>query len=267
MSACNCEKKLLLETRSLTMQFGGLRALNCVDVAISEGQIFGLIGPNGAGKTTFFNMLTGIYHPTEGDILMHGASQLGKTPAQIAHDGTVRTFQACRLWNSMSILENLLLGTYMRPRPGLLQTLFQYKKVKADFAAKGEEALEIVRQFDDSLASDHNRRVSELSLVDRRRVEISRAILARPKLLLLDEPAAGMDPSETRQLMEDITKLQAMYPEMSVLLIEHDMTVISGIAERVAILNFGEKIAEGTFDEIKNNQDVIAAYLGGSNAA
>ncbi len=267
MCACNCETKILLETRSLTMQFGGLRALNSVDVAIQEGQIFGLIGPNGAGKTTFFNMLTGIYRPTEGEILMHGASQVGKSPAQIAQEGTVRTFQACRLWDSMSILENLLLGTYMRPRPGLFQTLFQYNKVKADFAAKAEEALDTVGKFDQGLASDHNRRVSELSLVDRRRVEISRAILAHPKLLLLDEPAAGMDPSETRQLMDDITKMQRRYPKMSVLLIEHDMTVISGIAERVAILNFGEKIAEGTFDEIKNNKDVVAAYLGGCNAA
>lgn len=263
MSECPPNSKILLETRSLTMQFGGLRALSDVDVSIAEGQVFGLIGPNGAGKTTFFNMLTGIYRPTEGEIIMNGESVVGKTPAQIARGGTIRTFQACRLWDNMSILENLLLGTYLRPRPGLFDTLFRYKRVKADFADKAAEALEVVKRFDAKLASDHNRKVSELSLVDRRRVEISRAILARPKLLLLDEPAAGMDPSETRQLMGDITKIQGDFPTMSVLLIEHDMTVISGIAERVAILNFGKKIAEGSFDEIKNNRDVVAAYLGG----
>jgi len=263
MSQYNRNSNPLLETRSLTMQFGGLKALNSVDVAIAEGQVFGLIGPNGAGKTTLFNMLTGIYRPTEGDILMDGASLVGQTPAQIAKAGAIRTFQACRLWDNMSILENLLLGTYLRPRPGLFDTLFRFGKVKADFAEKAGEALEVVRRFDANLAADHDRMVSELSLVDRRRVEISRAILARPRLLLLDEPAAGMDPSETRQLMDDITKMQEAFPRMSVLLIEHDMAVISGIAERVAILNFGEKIAEGTFNEIKNNRDVVAAYLGG----
>ncbi len=267
MSERNHNDGALLETRSLTMQFGGLTALSSVDLAIARGQVFGLIGPNGAGKTTFFNMLTGIYRPTEGEILMNGTSMVGKTPAQIARAGAVRTFQACRLWDNMSILENLLLGTYLRPRPGLFDTLFRFGRVKADFAEKAEEALEAVRRFDEGLALDHDRMVGELSLVDRRRVEISRAILARPVLLLLDEPAAGMDPSETRQLMDDIAKIQGDFPSMSVLLIEHDMTVIAGMAERVAILNFGEKIAEGSFDEIKNNRDVVAAYLGGSDAA
>ncbi len=256
-------RKPLLTTTNLTMQFGGLKALNSVDLSINEGQIFGLIGPNGAGKTTFFNMLTGIYRPTSGDVILDNTSIVGKTPAEIANAGTIRTFQTCRLWDNMSILENLLLGTYMREKPGLFQTLFQYTKVKTDFTRKAEEALAVVEKFDPALASDYNRKVSELSLVDRRRVEISRAILARPRLLLLDEPAAGMDPSETRQLMGDITKLQERYPKMSILVIEHDMTVISGMAEQVAILNFGTKIAQGTFDEVKNNPEVIAAYLGG----
>lgn len=263
MNTHNSAARPLLETKGLSMDFGGLKALNSVDVTVGEGEVVGLIGPNGAGKTTFFNMLTGIYRPTEGAVDMNGASLVGLPPTKIANLGVIRTFQTCRLWDDMSILENLLMGTYMRKRPGLFQTLFQYRKVKDDFAGKAAEALEVVGAFDAALSRDYDRKVSELSLVDRRRVEISRAILARPRLLLLDEPAAGMDPSETRQLMGDIKKLQSTYVKMGVVLIEHDMTVISGIADKVVILNFGTKIAEGSFAEVKNNPEVVAAYLGG----
>jgi ABC-type branched-subunit amino acid transport system ATPase component len=262
MSAQNYEASVLLNTEALTMQFGGLKALNSVNITVYEDQVLGLIGPNGAGKTTFFNMLTGIYTPTEGDITFNSTSLVGKTPTDIARAGVIRTFQTCRLWDNMSILENLLLGTYMRPRPGLFETLFKFTKVKDDFAEKAEEALDTVKRFDSTLADKHDRKVSELSLVERRRVEISRAILTKPKLLLLDEPAAGMDPSETRQLMDDIIKLRTTFAKMSILLIEHDMTFMSGIADRVAILNFGTKIAEGSFDEVKTNPEVVAAYLG-----
>ncbi|MBU0946583.1 MAG: ABC transporter ATP-binding protein [Proteobacteria bacterium] len=263
MNTHNIAAKPLLQTTELSMEFGGLKALNSVDVTVSEGEVVGLIGPNGAGKTTFFNMLTGIYAPSAGAINMSGISLVGLSPTKIANLGVIRTFQTCRLWDDMSILENLLMGTYMRKKPGLFQTLLQYQKVKDDFAEKADEALKVVGEFDTALSSDYDRKVGELSLVDRRRVEISRAILARPRLLLLDEPAAGMDPSETRQLMGDIKKLQSAFVKMGVVLIEHDMTVISGVADKVVILNFGTKIAEGSFVDVKNNPEVIAAYLGG----
>ena len=244
------------------MSFGGLKALNDVTVTLSNNEILGLIGPNGSGKTTFFNVTTGIYCPTEGSILFEDRDIAGATPQDIARGGVLRTFQSSRLWLELSILDNLLLGMWMREKPSTLTAVLRHKKVKEDFARKAVEALDIMSVFSEELAENPYRQVKELALVDRRRVEISRALLARPRLLLLDEPAAGMDPSETRELMSDIRKMKERVGNLGVIIIEHDMDVISDIAERVVVFNFGRKIAEGTFTEIRGNKEVREAYLG-----
>ena len=246
----------------LVMQFGGLKALGGVDLEVHKGQVLGLLGPNGAGKTTMFNVATGMYSPTSGSLTYEGQSIAGLKAQRISEMGIIRTFQKTRLWFDISVLDNLLLGMFMRPKPGILKSLFQYKEVERDLRAKSDEALEVMGIFNPELAVNYYRRVKELSLVDLRRVEICRAILAQPKLLLLDEPAAGMDPSETCQLMEDLGKVRRRIPGLGIIIIEHDMEVISGIAERVVVLNFGKKIAEGTFQEIKADPEVRAAYLG-----
>ena len=254
----------LLKAENIVMQFGGLKALNGVDVEVYKDEILGLIGPNGSGKTTFFNIVTGIYQQTSGNVAFNGGSLNGKSSQEIARQGVIRTFQTSRLWFDMSILDNVLLGMYMREKPGLFTSVFNPKLLKADFEEKVDEAKKVLSIFDPELASNCYRKTKDLSLVDRRRVEICRAIVARPKLLLLDEPAAGMDVSETSDLMKDIQKLKAEKEEIGIIIIEHDMMVISSIAERVVVFNFGKKIAEGTYEEIKSNTEVREAYLGKS---
>jgi branched-chain amino acid transport system ATP-binding protein len=253
---------ILMKAEGVTMRFGGLTALDNVDLQVNHDEVHGLIGPNGAGKTTIFNIITGIYSPTEGGVAYNGASIAGRTPQEIAQGGIIRTFQQLRLWQDLSILDNILLGMYMRPKPGIWQTVFNYRQVRQDFKTKTAEALEMAASFDPDLAERPLRQIRELSLVDRRRVEISRALVARPQLLLLDEPAAGMDPSETEQLMRDIDQMKAGRPGMGIIIIEHDMAVISTVAQKVTVLNFGKKIAEGDFDEVKRDTGVIEAYLG-----
>ncbi len=252
----------LLEAKDIVVQFGGLKAINGVNLFVNRGEILGLIGPNGSGKTTFFNVVTGIYTVTQGDILFQGKSISGKKPQEIARLGIVRTFQNSRLWFDLSVLDNVILGMYMRPRPSSLLTLYNFKKIKEDFRKKAEEALAILSTFNEELVTNCYRRASELALVDRRRVEICRALAANPQLLLLDEPSAGMDPAETNQLMEDIKKLKQTKEDIGIIIIEHDMSVISSIAQRVVVFNFGKKIAEGNFKEIQANEEVREAYLG-----
>ncbi len=253
---------LLLEARGIVMSFGGLKALNRVDIQVGAEEILGLIGPNGSGKTTFFNVVTGLYRPTEGSVLFDGEELVGLSPQEIAARGVIRTFQSSRLWFELSILDNVLLGMYLRPKPGLGATLLRHRRVRRDFAVKVEEALRVLSIFDPDLARDPYRRARDLPLVDRRRVEIARAMVANPRLLLLDEPAVGMDVSETRQLMGDVRKLKETRSGLGVIVIEHDMTVISSIAERVVVLNFGQKLTEGTFERIREDRGVREAYLG-----
>lgn len=252
----------LLSAKNVVMQFGGLKALNDIDVYVNRGEVLGIIGPNGSGKTTFFNVITGIYVPTEGRIDYLGEMLNGLNVQQISKKGILRTFQSSRLWNDLSILDNLLLGMWLKPRPGVIQALFNRKAIDTDFAQKAERALELAEVFNPELAEKPYRRVKDLPLVDRRRIEICRALLADPELLLLDEPAAGMDTAETRELMEDIDKLRKQREGIGIIIIEHDMSVISSIANRVVALNFGQKIAEGSFNEVKQNKEVKEAYLG-----
>ena len=256
------EGNLLLEASKIVMNFGGLKALNGVDVKVREKEILGLIGPNGSGKTTFFNVITGIYHLTSGSLNYKNRSIVRKTSQEIARLGIIRTFQSSRLWLDLSIMDNLLLGMWMRPKPGIFKTIFRYRDIKEDFSRKTEDVIKVLSIFSPGLANSLYKRVGELTLGDRRRVEICRAFLAEPKLLLLDEPSAGMDPSETQRLMNDIQKLKGECGNIGIIVIEHDMGVISQIAERVVVFNFGKKIAEGSFGEIRNNHEVKEAYLG-----
>jgi len=255
-------ENLLLDARSIVMSFGGLRALNEVDVCVRENEILGLIGPNGSGKTTFFNIVTGIYRPTSGSLRFRSEEIGGLSPQEIAGRGILRTFQSSRLWLELSIVDTLLLGMWMQRKTPFLKSIFLPRRLQAEYSEKIDQALEILTIFNPELSAGRYRQVKELPLVDRRRVEICRALLADPVLLLLDEPAAGMDPSETRELMTDIRKMKERVSSLSVIVIEHDMDVISDIAERVVVFNFGKKISEGPFSEIRRNAEVREAYLG-----
>ncbi len=252
----------ILETESLTINFGGLYAVDSVDFYLEKGEIVGLIGPNGSGKSTFFNLITGIYQPTKGRISFKGASLLGKKPHEIAKRGIARTFQNNRLFSDISVLDNVILGMYYRQKTNLMDTLFRYHRVKSELKEGAEKAMELLAFFSEGLKSDWSKRVAELPHADRRRVEVCRALAAQPDLLLLDEPAGGMSPEETEELMQDLRRVKATHPDLSVIVIEHDMAVIEQIANRVYVFNYGRKIAEGSFSSVSKDPSVIEAYLG-----
>lgn len=252
----------ILKTESLTINFGGLCAVDSVDFHLEEGEIVGLIGPNGSGKSTFFNLITGIYQPTKGRIFFKGENLVGKKPHQIAKKGIARTFQNNRLFSDISVLDNVILGMHYRQKTNFLDMLFRYHRVKSELRAGAEKAMELLSFFSEELKANWSRRVAELPHADRRRVEICRALAAGPDLLLLDEPAGGMSPEETEELMRDIRKVKETHEGLSVIIIEHDMAVIEQIANRVYVFNYGRKIAEGSFSSISKDPGVIQAYLG-----
>jgi branched-chain amino acid transport system ATP-binding protein len=249
----------LLEIDNLTVQFGGLRAVSGVNLGLNPGQLIGLIGPNGAGKTTVFNVITGVYHPTDGDVRMAGRSIAGRPPFRINRCGIARTFQNIRLFASLSVLDNVLVGVHQSLTHGLwgsaLRTPHHLR----------EEELCVHRAFNllDVLGlSSHSERVAgTLSYGDQRRLEIARALATAPKILLLDEPAAGMNPAEKLELMQLIRFIRDRFG-VSILLIEHDMKLVMTICERITVLDHGETIAVGTPQEIQCHPDVIEAYLG-----
>jgi len=252
----------LLQTEKLTIHFGGLAAVNAVDFSIDEGDVIGMIGPNGSGKTTFFNLLTGIYKPTAGRITYHGENLVGLPAFKISQKGIARTFQNNRLFLNLSVLDNVLIGMHPYQDSNWFDAIFRRKYVEREINEGVEAGIELLSQFSQELADHCYKRSADLPQADRRKVEICRALASKPKLLLLDEPSAGMSPEETEELMEDIRKVRERMQGIGIVIIEHDMMVIREVAERVVVLNYGRKIAEGTFQEISNHETVLEAYLG-----
>ena len=249
----------LLEATDVSKNFGGVTAVNKVNFSIPERSIVSLIGPNGAGKTTFFNLMTGIYTPTTGTVLFDGKPLIGLKPHEITKRGIARTFQNIRLFGNMTALENVMVGEHTRLKAGLFGAIFRppaVRREEQEATARAQELLDFV-----GLKGKYGEVARNLSYGDQRRLEIARALGTNPKLLLLDEPSAGMNPNETNRLIELVVKLRDVRG-VTVLLIEHDMKVVMQISDRVTVLNFGRKIAEGLPDEIKSNMEVVEAYLG-----
>ena len=252
-------KAPILECRHLGIDFGGLTAVNNFDLAIGRTEIAGLIGPNGAGKTTVFNLLTKVYQPTRGTILMDGVDTHNMTTAQVNKAGIARTFQNIRLFDNLSVEDNVKLGLHNHINYNMWEGIFRLPKYWKEEKRAHERAMELLSLFHmEDLA---NAKAGSLPYGAQRRLEIVRALASEPKLLLLDEPAAGMNPSETAELMENIVRIRDTF-QIAVLLIEHDMKLVMGICEGIAVLNFGQIIAKGTPEEIQNNPTVIEAYLG-----
>ncbi|WP_107772633.1 ABC transporter ATP-binding protein [Nocardioides sediminis] len=257
-STTTSSRRRVLEIDALTLQFGGLTALDDVTFHIEEGEILGLIGPNGAGKTTCFNAITGIYRPTRGDIRFEGTSIAGHKRFQITQLGVARTFQNIRLFRSMTALENVLVGADAKHSTGMASALFRLPKHRREEREGHDRAMELLAFM--GLQKRADELAANLSYGDQRRLEIARAMATEPKLICLDEPAAGFNPAEKAQLMELIRRVRDQ--GYTVLLIEHDMKLVMGVTDRIVVLEFGRKIAEGTPAEIRDNPAVIAAYLG-----
>ena len=249
----------LLDVKNLSISFGGLRAVDGFEMQIEKGELYGLIGPNGAGKTTVFNLLTGVYKPNEGIIKLDGEDITGKKTIDINKAGIARTFQNIRLFKQLSVLDNVKVGLHNHYKYSTLEGILRLPKYKKVEKAMDEKAMEILKVFD--LDGEADVLATNLPYGKQRKLEIARAMATEPKLLLLDEPAAGMNPNETGELMETIQFVREHFA-MTILLIEHDMKLVSGICEELTVLNFGQVLAQGKTADVLNNPEVISAYLG-----
>jgi branched-chain amino acid transport system ATP-binding protein len=260
-------KPPILELRGVSLRFGGLTVLDELDVKVGEGEIVSVIGPNGAGKTTLFNVVTGIYEPVAGDVLLDGTSIVGLAPDEINRRGVARTFQTLRLFLNMTVKENVMAATYGHTRAGVFRSMLRTPGMRREEREIAELAEERLSFFGQRLMGYRwNQPAYSLSYANRRRLEIARAMATQPRILLLDEPAAGMNPAETQEITELIGKLRSERGH-TILVIEHDMHVVEGISDRVVALDHGVKIAEGAFDKVATDPRVVEAYLGTGEVA
>jgi len=252
----------LLEVRGVSKHFGGLYALSGLDVAVEEGEILSIIGPNGAGKSTVFNVITGLYTPDDGNVVFRGESIVGLTPNQITRLGIARTFQTVHLFPNMTVLENAMVGQHCRSRTTIFGAVFLTPSMRREERSIREHAERALGFFGRRLAGyRQDQPAFSLSYANRRRLEMARALATEPTLLLLDEPTAGMNPRETLELRDHIVRMRDELG-LTILLIEHDMRVVKGVSDRVVACDYGQKIAEGSYEEVANDEHVIEAYLG-----
>jgi branched-chain amino acid transport system ATP-binding protein len=252
----------LLACAGLTCRFGGVVALDRVDFAVGDGEIVGLIGPNGSGKTTLFNVVTGLYAADAGSVRFAGTDISSASPQAVYRAGITRTFQRSRMCLPLSVFDNIMIGNHKRLSHGLALNLLWRGAFAAEFRRNWQEARELVSVFNPDLAGRIDEPAAGLPMIDRRRVEICRALVSRPRLVLLDEPSAGMTHEETRHLMDDIMVVRGRIPGLTIVIIEHEMGVIERITDRCAVLNYGRKISEGKFAEVAADRHVQEAYLG-----
>ncbi|MCC7016856.1 MAG: ABC transporter ATP-binding protein [Rhodospirillales bacterium] len=253
---------VVLSVKSLSIRFGGLVALDQVDIDVAAGEILAVIGPNGAGKSTLFNIITGIYPPSGGRVLFDGDDITGWPTHAIAARGIARTFQASRLFSDLSVLDNVVIGLHTRTTTNVFQALFLPGRSRRELTQAAATAAETLKRVGGDLYEQRHRRARELAQADRRRLEIARALSAQPKLLLLDEPTAGMDDRDTDLLIEDIRTVKADRPELAIVVVEHDMRLVAALPSRVVVLDYGRKIADASFSEVRRDPRVQEAYLG-----
>ncbi len=251
-----------LKATGVVKRFGGLVALDKVDLVVRNEEVLGLIGPNGSGKTTFFNILTGIYSTTEGKMEFRGKDITSKSPQAVFKSGVSRTFQRARLCLELSVFDNVAIGDHPQLNQGLWFNIINRTAFREEHDSCHGRVAELIGQFAPHLSSKLNEPVGSFPMIDRRRIEVCRALLGNPKLLLLDEPSAGMTEEETRQLMDEVLDIRKKRGDLSVVIVEHEMGLISRITDRCVVLNFGKKICEGTYQEISQNTEVQKAYLG-----
>ena len=254
--------RALLEVSDLSMRFGGLIALAEVELALNKSEVLCIIGPNGAGKSTLFNLVSGIYQPTAGRVVLDGADITGWPAHRIASAGIARTFQSSRLFNDLTLVDNVMIGMHTRTKAGVLDALLRPGFARAELAASAERAGELIRLISPHLSARRHSLAGALPQADRRRLEIARALASDPKLIMLDEPSSGMDDRDTDILMADIRRVMAERTDLSFLIIEHDMRLVASLPDRVAVIDYGRKIADGKFSEVRLLPRVQEAYLG-----